>query len=61
MMPYDKNFWQISRTFSYWFFIAIILIPYYGIQQIAELLIFCFIDKSDEYQLVQFILKYKKF
>lgn len=36
------------------------LFPYWGFQPFFYILIFLFIDKGDEYQLVNFILNYKK-
>jgi hypothetical protein len=44
----------------WWFFLIVSLFPYWGVQPFFYVLIWLMIDKSDEFQLVQFILNYKK-
>lgn len=44
----------------WWIFLLITLFPYYGVQPFFYAFIFLVIDKGDEYQLVNFILNYKK-
>ena len=57
-MPFDKGFWQCVRSPLYLLFYVILFVPGYGVQ-VVYLFLFCFIDKTDEYQLTQYILGYK--
>lgn len=36
------------------------LIPYYGIQSYIYIIVFCMIDKSDEWQLIRYIMNFKR-
>eukprot|EP01017_Pseudomicrothorax_dubius_P008976 TRINITY_DN12990_c0_g1_i1.p1 TRINITY_DN12990_c0_g1~~TRINITY_DN12990_c0_g1_i1.p1 ORF type:complete len:524 (-),score=100.14 TRINITY_DN12990_c0_g1_i1:34-1605(-) len=58
--PIDLNIYQQTRTFSWWIILLLSLIPVYGGQTYFFCLLFLMIDKSDEYQLVQFILSFKR-
>lgn len=58
--PVDKNIWQQMKTFSFWFWTLIPLFPFFGVNSYFFVFAFFMIDKSDEYQLVQFILAFKK-
>ena len=58
--PVDKSIWKSFKSFSYWLLLLIEIFPYYGVQSVFKLLYFLLMDKGDEYQLVQFILNFKK-
>ena len=58
--PVDRSIWYSLRTFSWWLLIVIESFPYYGVQSVFKLVYFLLMDKGDEYQLVQFILTFKK-
>eukprot|EP01016_Furgasonia_blochmanni_P040021 TRINITY_DN5058_c0_g1_i2.p1 TRINITY_DN5058_c0_g1~~TRINITY_DN5058_c0_g1_i2.p1 ORF type:complete len:369 (+),score=43.53 TRINITY_DN5058_c0_g1_i2:346-1452(+) len=58
--PYDHTIWRQMKWFSWWLLLIVSLVPVYGVQQITFLLYFLMIDKRDEYQLVNFILSFKK-
>jgi len=57
--PVDLNIWQRLRTASFWIFYTLTVFPYFGIQQIWFMLTFCIIDRTDEFQLINFILIFK--
>jgi len=59
MLPHDKSFWAQTRNVWWWFFTVIQLVPVYGVQQICFLFNYLMMDKSDEYQLVTWILGFK--
>lgn len=56
----DRSIWYQMRTFSWWFFFLLKLIPFYGIQSFCYLFAFLCIDKRDEFQLVNYILVFKR-
>eukprot|EP01016_Furgasonia_blochmanni_P003996 TRINITY_DN11557_c0_g2_i1.p1 TRINITY_DN11557_c0_g2~~TRINITY_DN11557_c0_g2_i1.p1 ORF type:complete len:636 (+),score=95.96 TRINITY_DN11557_c0_g2_i1:66-1973(+) len=58
--PYDFTIWRQMKWFSWWLILAVSLVPYYGVQTICFFIYFIMIDKSDEYQLVKFILSFKR-
>jgi hypothetical protein len=60
MMLDNRNIWQQMENPFWWIFLLISLFPYYGVQPFFYAFIFLAIDKGDEYQLVSFILNYKK-
>lgn len=59
MYPYNRSIWKQIKTFSWWFFTLITLIPVFGVQQFYFLFVFACIDKDDEFQLYSYILDYK--
>mmetsp|Transcript_6638 Transcript_6638/g.15382 ORF Transcript_6638/g.15382 Transcript_6638/m.15382 type:complete len:478 (-) Transcript_6638:136-1569(-) len=61
LYPYDRGFWGRLRDPVWILFTLVGLIPVYGISPAVFLFIFLLIDKSDEFQLVSFILEFKGF
>jgi len=59
LFPCDRGTWWCLRDPLYVIVNILALIPYYGIYSFMYLFIFLIIDKSDEYQLVYFILSFK--
>jgi len=59
MQPFDKSFWGQMRDPWHILFMLIPLIPVYGVTPLWFAFVFCVIDKSDEFQLVKFILGFK--
>lgn len=57
--PYDKTFWGKMRDPVHVLFMLATFIPVSGVSPIMYLFIFLFIDKSDEFQLLMFILRFK--
>jgi uncharacterized membrane protein len=53
------NLWETTRTFSWWIFLLVSMFPFWGVQSLFYVIIFLMIDKSDEYQLVNYILSFK--
>jgi hypothetical protein len=58
--PVDASIWKSFKTFSWWLLLLIEIFPYYGVQAVFKLIYFLLMDKNDEFQLVQFILNFKK-
>jgi hypothetical protein len=58
-MPYDRTIWKQIKTFWWWVFFLIGLIPTFGVNPLYNFFGFVMIDKEDEYQLVSYILDYK--
>eukprot|EP01017_Pseudomicrothorax_dubius_P032822 TRINITY_DN4336_c0_g3_i1.p1 TRINITY_DN4336_c0_g3~~TRINITY_DN4336_c0_g3_i1.p1 ORF type:complete len:351 (-),score=43.27 TRINITY_DN4336_c0_g3_i1:61-1113(-) len=58
--PVDKNLYQIMSTISWWLLLILSGTPIYGVQSFFYLLFFILMDKSDEYQLVEFIISFKR-
>src|SRR3990167_6894937 len=58
--PVDVSIWKSIKSFSWWFLLLIEIFPYYGVQAAFKLIYFLLMDKNDEFQLVQFILNFKK-
>eukprot|EP00746_Dinoflagellata_sp_MGD_P140548 gnl/MRDRNA2_/MRDRNA2_73791_c0_seq1.p1 gnl/MRDRNA2_/MRDRNA2_73791_c0~~gnl/MRDRNA2_/MRDRNA2_73791_c0_seq1.p1 ORF type:complete len:414 (+),score=69.61 gnl/MRDRNA2_/MRDRNA2_73791_c0_seq1:63-1304(+) len=59
LFPVDKTFWGTIRD-PWWIFFKIIsAIPLCGVAPACHFFIFLIIDKSDEYQLIFFILRFK--
>lgn len=56
----DKTSWAQYKWISWWFFLLVSMFPYYGVQPFFFVFIFFMIDKTDEYQLVKYILDFKK-
>jgi len=59
LLPYDRGFWRQLRNPWWWLFTLLSLVPKYGVVQIVYALQFIMIDKSDEFQLFQFIVQFK--
>lgn len=57
--PYDRTIWWRIRTFSWWLWNAIAIFPLYGIQGAYFIFLFLCLDKSDEFQMVNFIMQFK--
>jgi len=59
MYPYDKTIWGKLRDPVWLLLTMITLIPVSGISPLMYLFIFLLIDKSDEFQIIAFILQFK--
>lgn len=59
LFPYDHSIWGQMRDPWFWFFRIIALVPIYGVSPGFFVFVFLVIDKSDEYQLIAFILGFK--
>eukprot|EP00445_Apocalathium_hangoei_P024516 CAMPEP_0203916522 /NCGR_PEP_ID=MMETSP0359-20131031/57223_1 /ASSEMBLY_ACC=CAM_ASM_000338 /TAXON_ID=268821 /ORGANISM="Scrippsiella Hangoei, Strain SHTV-5" /LENGTH=1370 /DNA_ID=CAMNT_0050843241 /DNA_START=19 /DNA_END=4131 /DNA_ORIENTATION=- len=59
LYPYNRSFWGKSRSWIYIIFTMGIFIPESAVSALFIFGTFLIIDKSDEYQLVQFILSTK--
>ena len=58
--PVDLTIWKRMKTFSFWFLQLVQNFPFYGVQTFFLLFYFLLMCKSDEYQLVNFIVTFKK-
>jgi len=61
LYPYDKSVFQVMRNPWCVVLMTCSVFPYFGIQPLYYLVVFCCIDKSDEFQLVAFVLEIKAF
>mmetsp|Transcript_132912 Transcript_132912/g.384268 ORF Transcript_132912/g.384268 Transcript_132912/m.384268 type:complete len:440 (+) Transcript_132912:42-1361(+) len=59
LLPFDKSFWGKVRDPWWWLFSLIPLVPVYGVCPAWFFFVFLVLDKSDEFQLVSFILGFK--
>lgn len=59
LLPYDRSVWRQLRSPLFWLLKGLSLFPLYGVQPAFFLLLFALIDRSDEHQLVAFILQFK--
>lgn len=59
LFPFDKSLWGSFRDPVWIIFTLVSLVPVHGISPLSFLFIFFIIDKSDTFQLVQFILSFK--
>jgi len=59
LYPYDKSFWGKMRDPWHILFLLIPLVPVFGVNVAWFFFVFIIIDKSDAFQLVQFILAFK--
>ena len=57
--PYDQSIFQTMYNPWWVFFFVLSVWPLFGLQPMYYILLFCAIDRSDEYQLVSFILEFK--
>ena len=58
--PVDMSIWKRMKTFSYWILQIVQNFPLYGVQTFFEFFYFLLMCKSDEYQLVNYIVTFKK-
>lgn len=61
LYPYDRSFWGNLRSPSWFLLVAILLVPVYAVSPLMFAVLFVLRDKSDEFQLCQFILEFKGF
>ncbi|KAL4455010.1 hypothetical protein ABPG74_006392 [Tetrahymena malaccensis] len=59
-IPYNRSSWYQFRRLWFWFFMLFEIFPFYGVQSFFYFLVFLIIDKTDEWQLVRFIIVYKQ-
>eukprot|EP01064_Diplonema_japonicum_P024495 TRINITY_DN3506_c1_g1_i4.p1 TRINITY_DN3506_c1_g1~~TRINITY_DN3506_c1_g1_i4.p1 ORF type:complete len:473 (+),score=66.91 TRINITY_DN3506_c1_g1_i4:47-1420(+) len=59
LFPYDKSSWKQLRSPLFILYKLITLVPVYGIPQIVYFLHLLIIDRTDEYQLITYILSFK--
>lgn len=59
LYPYDRSIWRQLKDPFFWILTLISLIPVFGVSQIFYLFVILLIDKSDEYQLCNFVLGFK--
>ncbi|KAL4502409.1 hypothetical protein ABPG72_011996 [Tetrahymena utriculariae] len=57
---YNRTIWQKIRRFSWWFILLINLFPLYGVSSFLYGFYFLLIDKQDEWQLLLYIVSFKK-
>ncbi len=58
--PVDLSIWKRIKTFSFWLLQVIQNFPLYGVQTFFLLFYFLLMCKDDEYQLVNYIVSFKK-
>lgn len=58
--PVDRSIWYNMKTFSWWFLQLFQAFPFYGVQTFFLLFYFLLMCKTDEYQLVNYIVSFKK-
>jgi hypothetical protein len=59
IMPADASFWQVVRTPTFFAVALAQMVPFYGIGIYVFVVLFVMINKTDEFQLVSFITRYK--
>lgn len=59
-LPDNKSIWESIRSVSWWFWLLVRLFPLYGAQSFLHVIIFLMIDKTDEWQLLSFIVSFKR-
>lgn len=59
LYPFDRGFWRLLRDPIWWLFSLIAMVPVHGVSPAVFVLRFFIIDRSDEFQLVQYILSFK--
>ena len=59
MFPWDKSIWVQIRNPIWWLITLVALGPIYGCSQFVFLMFFALKDKSEEYQLCEFIFAFK--
>lgn len=61
LFPYDRTIWQQLRSPLYWLLMIPPAFPRYGVSQMWFILMLIMRDKSDEFQLINYILGFKGF
>ena len=59
LCPADATIWQIGTTTSFWVVLVLTVLPFYGISIYTYVGLFLIIERTDEYQLVSFICRFK--
>eukprot|EP00931_Biecheleriopsis_adriatica_P062557 TRINITY_DN37726_c0_g1_i1.p1 TRINITY_DN37726_c0_g1~~TRINITY_DN37726_c0_g1_i1.p1 ORF type:complete len:488 (-),score=101.15 TRINITY_DN37726_c0_g1_i1:55-1518(-) len=59
LMAYDRSFWGNLRDPVFVIFNLLTVVPVYGVNPACYLFIFLIMDKTEEYQLISFILSFK--
>ena len=59
LCPADASFWQVFQMPSFWLVLLLTVLPLYGISVYMYVLLFALIERTDEYQLVSFICRFK--
>ena len=57
--PYDQSMWQMLHNPKWCLAFTLSVWPLYGLQPLYWAVIFCCIERTDEFQLVNFILEFK--
>jgi len=61
LYPYDRTVWAAMRRPLWWVVLVLRGCPLFGIGSLSFACLLCIIDRTDHYQLIQFILAFKKF
>jgi len=61
LYPYDRTIWTQIQCPIWWVVFIIRCIPVFGVSSFAFTALLCIIDRRDQFQLIQFILIFKKF
>mmetsp|Transcript_124211 Transcript_124211/g.247482 ORF Transcript_124211/g.247482 Transcript_124211/m.247482 type:complete len:540 (-) Transcript_124211:72-1691(-) len=59
LYPFDRGFWRQLRDPIWWLFALVAMVPVHGISPAVFVIRFFIIDRSDEFQLIQYILEFK--
>jgi hypothetical protein len=59
LFPYDRTIWGQMTMVSWWLLQIPNLVPVFGIQQLWWCFLYLLLDKTDEFQLVNFIISFK--
>ena len=57
--PVDQVIWTRIKSFWFWVILLVESFPFYAVQPLFKGLVWLMLDKSDQFQLVQFILNFK--
>lgn len=57
--PFDRTVWYKLRNVCWWVLLLISIFPWYSVQIYFYVFRFLMIDKSDEWQLINFVLNFK--
>lgn len=61
LYPYDKTVWRAMHRPLWWALLMLRSCPVFGVSSFSFAAVLALIDRQDSYQLVQFILVFKKF
>jgi len=61
LYPYDKTIWRTMRRPLWWAILLLRSCPVFGVSSFAFAGVLALIDREDHFQLINFILVYKKF